>query len=946
MTRCTSIPKIILLFVAMVALCSQPIFAKSERHVGPKKIQQETAKTDTDTQRGEGFGEAEVNPNEAFVPYREGMAVGDNCASPIVVTLPAALPYADLNQTTCGRANDYSTTCLGNYDGGEDILYQIDVTAATTVIFSVDFKTTTYGGFTVDNACPPDASCLGTVTSSSTGIKTVGPLALAVGTYYVMVDTWPTPNCVPAFDFKITTPPDPTTCASPLVANVSAGTLPLVLDNLFTCGRGNDYSNTCMGNYDGGEDLIIKLDVTGPLFLDLTMDPKGTTYSAMAIDDVCPLDIATGSCIGFVGTSTGTTKSITGLTLNTGTYYVMFDTWPTPNCIPDFKLTITGGTPPPANDNCASAIAVGDVVDLPFNTTAATFDGPGACIASGVKNIWYCFTAPGSGNTTISTCNSSYDTKIAAYAGCSCPVGAPIACNDDACGSDGYKSSMTIPVVGGQQYMIEVGGYNAASSGAGLLTISTAVPPPNDDCEDVTPVVLTSGVPQVFTGNNTGASPDCASFPGNNVWEAFTLTECSDVTLRYCGTSPAFTNAWLNLAQGCPCASFTPGGDFEVSSCGDGNVSISWTGLVSGTYYYPVLTEPGATGPYTITVTANGVTSYCPADGFCDEYISRVQVGTIDNSSGCSSSYSDFTAVSTPMTQTVGYALTVTNGLAYTLDDCGVWVDWNGDMCFDATEAVTVSGGPASFTATVTPPLSSVSGPTRIRIRIVYDEALSPCGTSEYGEVEDYTVDIQPLIPVATISPNPQYLYYMFAVTPITNEFRFGNFNDGHSPSDVNLSTVKINGIPASSTVIVPSAPGFAGPSLLSTLPLTTFLPPYGSLFDVNNLTFTVSWDWNDTTPGSITDDVTIIGKSSPIPGSFIIPGGPVVLVPGDFDLSGLVTISDPVAIINYIFAGGSAPLNPMIGDADCSNLITISDAVYMVQYIFGGGAAPCAVGN
>ena len=448
MTRCTSIPKIILLFVAMVALCSQPIFAKSERHVGPKKIQQETAKTDTDTQRGEGFGEAEVNPNESFVPYREGMAVGDNCASPIVVTLPAALPYADLNQTTCGRANDYSTTCLGNYDGGEDILYQIDVTAATTVIFSVDFKTTTYGGFTVDNACPPDASCLGTVTSSSTGIKTVGPLALAVGTYYVMVDTWPTPNCVPAFDFKITTPPDPTTCASPLVANVSAGTLPLVLDNLFTCGRGNDYSNTCMGNYDGGEDLIIKLDVTGPLFLDLTMDPKGTTYSAMAIDDVCPLDIATGSCIGFVGTSTGTTKSITGLTLNTGTYYVMFDTWPTPNCIPDFKLTITGGTPPPANDNCASAIAVGDVVDLPFNTTAATFDGPGACIASGVKNIWYCFTAPGSGNTTISTCNSSYDTKIAAYAGCSCPVGAPIACNDDACGSDGYKSSMTIPVVG------------------------------------------------------------------------------------------------------------------------------------------------------------------------------------------------------------------------------------------------------------------------------------------------------------------------------------------------------------------------------------------------------------------------------------------------------------------------------------------------------------------
>ena len=63
----------------------------------------------------------------------------------------------------------------------------------------------------------------------------------------------------------------------------------------------------------------------------------------------------------------------------------------------------------------------------------------------------------------------------------------------------------------------------------------------------------------------------------------------------------------------------------------------------------------------------------------------------------------------------------------------------------------------------------------------------------------------------------------------------------------------------------------------------------------------------------------------------------------GDADGSGMVTISDAVQLINYIFAGGSAP-NPLnAGDADCSGMVTISDAVYLISYIFSGGAAPCA---
>ncbi|MGB5139392.1 MAG: CHRD domain-containing protein, partial [Candidatus Zixiibacteriota bacterium] len=61
----------------------------------------------------------------------------------------------------------------------------------------------------------------------------------------------------------------------------------------------------------------------------------------------------------------------------------------------------------------------------------------------------------------------------------------------------------------------------------------------------------------------------------------------------------------------------------------------------------------------------------------------------------------------------------------------------------------------------------------------------------------------------------------------------------------------------------------------------------------------------------------------------------------GDADNTGIVTISDAVYLINYIFAGGPAPAQLCLGDADGNSIITISDAVYLINYIFAGGPAP-----
>ncbi len=77
-------------------------------------------------------------------------------------------------------------------------------------------------------------------------------------------------------------------------------------------------------------------------------------------------------------------------------------------------------------------------------------------------------------------------------------------------------------------------------------------------------------------------------------------------------------------------------------------------------------------------------------------------------------------------------------------------------------------------------------------------------------------------------------------------------------------------------------------------------------------------------------------------PQAIYLEGAPQ-FVPGDANGDALVSISDAVYLINYIFAGGPAPDPLESGDANCDSQVSISDAVYIINYIFAGGPAPCA---
>ena len=120
------------------------------------------------------------------------------------------------------------------------------------------------------------------------------------------------------------------------------------------------------------------------------------------------------------------------------------------------------------NDNCQNALPVGEVIDLPFDTTQATHDGPGLVMSS--PNLWYHYTAGCTGTATVSLCGSQFDTMLAVYSGAACDPSRDrlIVYNDDACN---LQSEVTFDVVAGETYLIEVGGYGR-STGTGVLTIA------------------------------------------------------------------------------------------------------------------------------------------------------------------------------------------------------------------------------------------------------------------------------------------------------------------------------------------------------------------------------------------------------------------------------------------------------------------------------------------
>ncbi len=77
----------------------------------------------------------------------------------------------------------------------------------------------------------------------------------------------------------------------------------------------------------------------------------------------------------------------------------------------------------------------------------------------------------------------------------------------------------------------------------------------------------------------------------------------------------------------------------------------------------------------------------------------------------------------------------------------------------------------------------------------------------------------------------------------------------------------------------------------------------------------------------------------------FATSGACVVSFTGDINESGMITASDIIALVNFVFRSGTEPAPcTAAGDADCNGAVSSQDIVSLVSFVFKGGPRPCNV--
>ena len=241
-----------------------------------------------------------------------------------------------------------------------------------------------------------------------------------------------------------------------------------------------------------------------------------------------------------------------------------------------------------------------------------------------------------------------------------------------------------------------------------------------------------SGTPVVCNATTpTGVTASNVTFDSATVSWTAVPAATYDVRYRVSGTS-----SWTTVASG--------------------TASINLTGLTQLTSYEVQVRskcDDGTTSSYsssTTFTTPEFQLVYCDSNGqsVADEYISRVQLESINNASGAGAGgYSDFTGVSTDLAKDGTYTITVTptwTGTTYS-EGYSAWIDYNQDGDFaDAGEQVWSQAATqnTSVSGSFTVPAGAADGATRMRVSMKYNGVPTSCESFQYGEVEDYTIVI------------------------------------------------------------------------------------------------------------------------------------------------------------------------------------------------------------
>ena len=424
--------------------------------------------------------------------------------------------------------------------------------------------------------------------------------------------------------------------------------------------------------------------------------------------------------------------AMTGIWWNlpAGTWYISVS-WYVPNSNGPYTIHVNAvSSDPPPNDECATATPIIPVPNGSANVTGSTLSATVSCTnicaeggfdyGSTGNDVFYSLTLTECRKIAMALGNS--DMHISVYQGLNmCCTDPAFLCNDDDANFTplpwwdvpeqhlGNSCSYVAASLEPGTYLIRVAKY-ASQSGAYSLTVYD-----NGPCHCTPPTV--SDLTVYRSGDNIQVR-----------WSTDAEQAALGTYRLYANTNdmPPADPSWTIVAD-----DITP-------VVGENHLyyTTPFAGNERVFYYVTGVCDDGPPPP----------TEYCAVShANCDEYIGNVTVGTINNSTPCTAGgYNDYTAISTNMTIGTNYPITVTNPMPYSPDATGVWIDWNNNfMLTDDGEYTLLNndGTGATFTGTITPPAGS-TGTHRMRIRLGWSWTPAPCGNTDWGEAEDYTITV------------------------------------------------------------------------------------------------------------------------------------------------------------------------------------------------------------
>jgi hypothetical protein len=267
-------------------------------------------------------------------------------------------------------------------------------------------------------------------------------------------------------------------------------------------------------------------------------------------------------------------------------------------------------------------------------------------------------------------------------------------------------------------------------------------------------------------------------------------------------------------------------------TCTNSFISVA-TNFVTATYIAPVCTP---------SFISNGCSNNMVAGSSTWPFLLTGAAGTsITDVTNCNAvGYIDETATSYTATMNAGISYTVrvgSNTSIWTMSD-QIWIDFNNNGTFEATESV--GGSPSTWTSlttthTITIPATATPGIYRMRLIADYGSGCSgnypcypnipPCPTSStvyYGDVRDYLVTIAPAVPCAAPTNQPTAL----ALTQPTLTIINGSFTASSPVADGYLVVMTTSSVaptaPVNGTIYTAGTSALGG-TILSSGVSTTF---------------------------------------------------------------------------------------------------------------------------